>query len=206
MKQKQEFYAESELRDAATRLEQERIRRCLDGHRPSQQALFEAYSSKMLGLCYRYTGGLQKAEELMQQGFVEAFSKIQLYRFQGHFQDWLSATMLSNIVRWAKADLAFEEYPEPVLAESYFEDIETDSGLHSSDIVEMIVSLPAAYRVVLNLYSIEGKHHEEIASLLRLEEHTIRNYYTRARMLMARLMAAKGRLHEIAIETVTILK
>ncbi len=206
MKQKQKSYAEPSLKDSATELEQALIRRSLDGHRPSQQALFEAYAPKMLGLCYRYTGELQKAEELMQQGFVEAFSNLHLYRFQGEFHLWLSSVVLENIVRWAKADLAFEEYPEPVQAESFFENIETDSGLHSSDIVDMMVSLPAAYRVVLNIYSIEGKQHEEIAKLLGLPEHTIRNYYTRARMLMARLIAAKGRLHEIELETVTIRK
>jgi RNA polymerase sigma-70 factor (ECF subfamily) len=185
--------------------EQEIIKKCLDGDRNSQRALYEHYSNRMLGVCYRYAGCLADAEDIMQEAFIKAFTHIYQYRFEGNFEGWLRRVMVNTAINYLRTNKKFREAIDIDTAENaVYEPLESDAHLNAKDIIETIQALPDGYRAVLNLYSIEGYSHREIGEMLGIAESTSRSQYARARVLLARILSAKGRISSIGLEPIYV--
>lgn len=175
--------------------EKETIARCLDGDREAQRKIYEHYCSKMLGICYRYVRTIEDAEDVLQDGFIRAFSNIHQFRYDGSFEAWLRKLMVNTALNHLHKHRRLKEQLELESVEyQVTEDIETDAQLHAKDIFETLKALPDGYRTVINLYSIEGYSHREIGEMMGIAESTSRSQYTRARMLLARLLNAKGKI------------
>ncbi|MDZ4757415.1 MAG: RNA polymerase sigma factor [Bacteroidota bacterium] len=175
--------------------EKETLVRCLDGDRQAQKAIYEHYCSRMLGVCFRYVRTIEDAEDVLQDAFIRAFSNIHQYRYDGSFEAWLRKLMVNTSLNHLHKNRRLKEQLELESVAYYIsEDVETDAQLHAKDIFETLKALPDGYRTVINLYSIEGYSHKEIGEMMGINESTSRSQYTRARMLLARLLTAKGRI------------
>ncbi len=164
--------------------EKELIKACMREDRQSQQLLFQRYAGKMLGVCMRYARNRQEAEDILQDGFIKVFDNMHRFRFEGSFEGWIRRIMINTALKSFKKK-SFKN--EQIGLENYQEDsCEPDiySQLSEQELLKIIGELPDGYRVVFNLYVIEGYSHKEIGELLGIQESTSRSQLTKARKLL----------------------
>ena len=161
------------------------IEGCKSGDRLSQKALYDALSRKMFAVCLRYMGDRDAAEDVLQDGFVTLYSKLDSFSGAGSFEGWarkifvntaLMSLRRKDVLRnTEEVDAAFgvsSESPTPVQQIGYRE------------LMKLVSELPPGFRTVFNMYVIEGYSHKEIAEALGVTEVTSRSQLQRARTLL----------------------
>jgi RNA polymerase sigma-70 factor (ECF subfamily) len=158
----------------------------------AQTRLYEKFSSKMLAVCTRYVGDKMEAEDVMIDGFMRVFNKIDQFTFQGSFEGWIRKIMVNEAlmyVRSKKMIIVDLKYAVEEPNESSF-----STDLEAADLMKLIEELPVGYRTVFNLYAIEGFSHLEIGEMLKISEGTSKSQLSRARaMLQAKIMKLEQR-------------
>jgi RNA polymerase sigma-70 factor (ECF subfamily) len=149
--------------------------------RKAQQTLYKFFSSKMYGVCLRYYPNVEVARDILQDGFIKVFQKIRSYRFEGSLEGWIRKIMVNTALEYHRKK---KEEVEVNLTNAHtrFEHsfIQTDYQL----LLAIVSTLPKQYRIVFNLYAIEGYSHSEIAVLLNISESTSKSNYSRARAIL----------------------
>jgi len=172
------------LKKLAPLTEKELIEGCIREDKSCQKALFLQYAGKMLTVCRRYARHHLEAEDLLQDAFIKVFDKIDQYKFTGSFEGWIRRivinTALKNVQKssFQRERIGMEDYEEGSLEPSVF------ARLHEEEILAIIATLPEGYKVVFNLYVIEGYSHREIAKMLNIEESTSRSQLVKARKML----------------------
>jgi len=157
--------------------------------RKAQRTLYDKYSSRMLGLCFRYVGDEMMAEDVMIEGFIKVFGKIGQFKSDGSFEGWIRRIMVNEALGYLRKQ---KRIPEDFLSEeaSNIPDYQyADQNLDAQEIMVLIEQLPMGYRTVFNLYAIEGYAHTEIAELLGITESTSKSQLHRARAMLQRMLA-----------------
>jgi RNA polymerase sigma-70 factor (ECF subfamily) len=157
------------------------------GDRKAQTLLYDRYSGLMLAICMRYLGDRMLAEDIMIQGFMKIFDKIDQFSFNGSFEGWMKRIMVNEALMKLRSVKNIEVDMDEVSI-SNFKTNETTS-LEREDLMNMILSLPHGYRTVFNLYAIEGYSHAEIAKQLGISEGTSKSQLSRARALLQEKLA-----------------
>jgi len=160
------------------------ILKCQDGNSSAQTALYHLFSAKMYGICLRYARDSAEAEDFMQEGFVRVFNKICQFEFKGSFEGWIKRIMVNTALeKFRKNDRLY-----PVEEMKIFESIEyveeTISSISANDLLRIIQELPPRYRMVFNLFAIEGYSHLEIAEMMNISEGTSKSNLSRARVIL----------------------
>jgi RNA polymerase sigma-70 factor (ECF subfamily) len=154
------------------------------GNRACQEKLYKALSSKMYGVCLRYARDTFEAEDMLHNGFIKVFTKIDHFNGVGSFEGWVRKIMVNT---------AIELYRKNKFTTCTIDINETDAGYNSAvyqdgleakDIMRLIASLPASYRIVFNMFAIEGYSHQEIAAELGISEILSRTQLSRARTIL----------------------
>ncbi len=168
--------------------EQDLIQGCIRGDKKCQEAIFRRYAGKMLAVCMRYARHRMEAEDLLQDAFIKVFRNINKFQSKGSFEGWIRRivvnTALKNIDRKAFTneqigiDVMHDEGALPTVY----------SDLGEEDLLNMIATLPDGYRLVFNLYAIEGLSHKEIADLLGIKESTSRSQLVKARKMLQEMI------------------
>lgn len=156
------------------------LERCRVHDRKAQQELYNLYASKMLGVCVRYVKRKDEAEEVLMNGFIKVFNKIDRFSGEGSFEGWIRRIMVNeslNHIRHRKN--LFEETGEEDITEPHHAPMESKETTQA--LLRIIDELPIGYRTVFNLYAIEGYGHKEIAKMLDIDENTSRSQLSRAR-------------------------
>lgn len=147
--------------------------------REAQQKLFAQYSPKMLGVCRQYVKDTHHAEDLMLSGFLKVFTNLDKFKHEGSFEGWIRRIMVNTCISYLRKknpiQLTDEEY---VFNSHSIESLET-TGVE--DIQKLIDGLPSGYKMVFNLYAIEGYKHAEIAKELKITESTSKSQLFKAR-------------------------
>lgn len=165
---------------------------CLDNLSSAQEALYNRFSPRMLGVCYRYARNKEDAEDMLQEGFMKVYSQIHQYRGVGALEGWIRKIMVHTCINVLKKNKKFSDSVDLVHASSiHISDNNIPSMMQAKQVVECIRLLPVGYRTVLNLYAIEGFSHKEISVILEIEESTSRSQYTRARGLLEEILIKK---------------
>ena len=165
---------------------------CLDNLSIAQEALYNRFSPRMLGVCYRYARNREDAEDMLQEGFVKVYSQIRQYKGAGALEGWIRKIVVHTCINILKKNKKFSDSVDLIHASSIqISDNNIPSMLQAKQVVECIRLLPIGYRTVLNLYAIEGFSHKEIAVILEIEESTSRSQYTRARALLEEILIKK---------------
>ena len=158
------------------------IKKAIANNREAQQQLFEQHSPKMLGVCRQYVKDLHHAEDLLLQGFLKVFTHLHKFKHEGSFEGWIRRIMVNTCISYLRKknvlNLSDEEY--------VFNDAATESLENTAveDIQRMIDELPEGYKMVFNLYAIEGYKHSEIAKALGISESTSKSQLFKARKLL----------------------
>ncbi|CAM1347695.1 RNA polymerase sigma factor [Tenacibaculum crassostreae] len=155
------------------------IQKASEQNREAQQLLFEQYSPKMLGVCRQYVKDLHHAEDLMLQGFLKVFTNLQKFKGEGSFEGWIRRIMVNTCISYLNKKNPIQLSDEDFV----FNDAATDSLENTSveDIQKLIDTLPEGYKLVFNLYAIEGYKHSEIAEKLQISESTSKSQLFKAR-------------------------
>lgn len=163
--------------------EQELIDGCRKRERSFQKALYERYCRKMMVVCTRYSRTTAEAEDILQEGFVKVFQGIGEFRQQSKLETWITRIMVNTALNFQRKKLYL--FPMVDVEEIDLPEQEISiSGIHFSQLLEMIQSLPQGCQIVFNLFAIEGYNHKEIAAMLGISEGTSKSQYARARTLL----------------------
>lgn len=163
--------------------EQQIIEGCIKHQRKAQQELFDKYSKFLLGICMRYAADRTEAEDICQESFIKIFSNIREYSGTGSFAGWLRKVAVNTAITHYHKHLKFRHYmeiEEYVSVETGVSSFEEDF-FTSEDLYRVLNELPAGYRMVFNLYAVDGYKHKEIAEILKIDENTSKSQYSRAR-------------------------
>jgi RNA polymerase sigma factor (sigma-70 family) len=168
--------------------EEELIKGCLRRERVAQQQLFDQYSSKMYSLCYRYVRHAMEAEDILVTAFTKIFDRIGQFKGEGSFEGWMKRVVVNEALTYLRKSRTM--YLETDLEQA---DREPDydrlsDHLEEEDLLKMIQELPAGYRLVFNMYAIDGYSHKEIADQLGISENTSKSQLSRARVYLQKLL------------------
>lgn len=174
-----------------TKLEQEveLIKGCRAGEESARKTLYTLYANKMLAICFRYTGDLDAAHDVLHDGFVKIFTRFN-FRGECSLATWITRVMVTQSLdylrRQQRVNLLMsreEELPdvpdvsdEALGAERIPEDV----------LMAFVAELPEGCRTVFNLYVFEEKSHKEIAELLHIKEHSSTSQFHRAKSLLVK--------------------
>lgn len=168
--------------------EQELIQGCRKGDRAAQKRLYDTFSPKMYALCCRYVKASMEAEDVLVTAFTKILDKIDQYKSEGSFEGWVRRVVVNEALTWLRRNRNM--YLELELeAADYEPDYKSLSDhLEAEDLMTMINDLPSGYRIVFNLYAIDGYSHKEIADQLGISENTSKSQLSRARAYLQKLL------------------
>lgn len=163
---------------------EEIIYKCREGSSKAQTELYRLFSPKMYGVCLRYSKDSANAEDILQEGFVRVFTKIGQFEFKGSFEGWMRRIMVNTALeKFRKHDRLYPvEELQVYEATEWVE--ETISAISAAELMAIIQELPPRYRMVFNLYAIEGYSHLEIGEMMNISEGTSKSNLSRARMIL----------------------
>jgi RNA polymerase sigma factor (sigma-70 family) len=148
------------------------IKGCIEGNRIYQNQLYKIFAAQMMGVCMRYAKTKEDAEDILQEGFIQAFTHIKQFRFIGTIDAWMRKIFINcalQKLREKENNYLFIEIDNvPEINTSYTVTEEVDMKL----LIKYIQSLPVISRLVFNLYVFEGYKHKEIAKMLKISEGT----------------------------------
>jgi RNA polymerase sigma-70 factor (ECF subfamily) len=166
--------------------DRELIEHCLKGNAKSQHRLFGQYAGKMMTVCRRYACDQKEAEDILQESFIKVFSSLDQYRFEGPLEGWIRRIVVHTALRTVQKKRIYyadiDDHPENVPALSVGPD--AIANLSVEELVKLISHLPDGYRLVFNLYVLEGYDHKEIATILGITSATSRSQLLKARRLL----------------------
>jgi len=160
------------------------IRGCKRGKPKSQEALYSRFASAMYGICMQYASSEEDAQDIMQEGFIKVFNKLDQVKNPAAFPGWIRRVMINTALEKYRSQVLLQrvdEVREKVQEEANDEIFDT---LTSKELVELIQTLSPRYRMVFNLYAIEGYSHQEISKELGISVGTSKSNLSRARAIL----------------------
>ena len=158
------------------------IEGCQKGKAKLQRLLYERYAPKMLGVCMRYFRSKDEAQDALQDGFVKVYTKINDFRGQGSFEGWIRRIMVNTSLNLIRNNLKhlYHEDVDDVRIQIADANVEFDQ-FNVQDILRLIQKLPSGYKVVFNMFEIDGFSHKEIADELNVSVNTSKSQLLKAR-------------------------
>ena len=163
--------------------EQQLIDLCIKGDRNAQRVIYDRLASRMFPVCIRYVSDRTVAEDILQDGFITLFSKIDSYKGNGSFEGWARKIFVNTALMYLRKKDALKLSDELENARHLSSDIASQmQNIGYKELMKLITSLPAGFRTVFNMYVVEGYSHKEIADMLNITETTSRTQLSRARL------------------------
>ena len=177
-------YSEKELVDA-----------CINNDRRAQEVLYRKYFRTMIGMCLRYTDDRDVAMEIVNNGFLRVFKKLDTFSFKGSLEGWIRKLVYHSLSEYFKKNskylqfLVFEERDARIEEEAL-------SNVYVEDILKMVDLLPPATQEVFRLYAIEGYSHVEIAERVNISVGTSKWHLANARKKL-QILIKKSNNHRL---------
>lgn len=169
--------------------EEQIVKECISGNALAQKKFYDLFAKKMMGVCLRYTNNYEEAQDVLQDGFIKVFSKLPDFVNKGSLEGWVRRIMVNTALDQYRKNKKFQK------------DVEIDSvsfkleksefileTINAEDLLKIVRTIPEGYRVVFNLFAIEGYSHKEIADKLGVTESTSKSQYSRAKKMLRRLL------------------
>jgi len=166
--------------------EEQLIKNCQDSIRSSQEILYKKYATKLKGICLRYSRTEFEAEDIFQEAFVKVFHNIKKYDFKGSFEGWIKRIVLNTAIDHYKKNysllniLPIEQISED--NEASYSDIL--GYLSIEEILKIVQKLPEGYRLIFNMYAVDGYSHKEISEMLNISSGTSKSQLSKARKMI----------------------
>lgn len=160
------------------------IEGCKRQEAQAQKHLYEHFAGKMFALCCRYIPSKMEAEDVLVIAFTKLFERIDQYKGEGSFEGWIRRIMVNESLSYLRKykNMYLETEIEAADREPDYKTL--DSQLEAEDLMKMVNELPTGYRMVFNMYAIDGYSHKEIAEQLGISENTSKSQLSRARALL----------------------
>lgn len=158
------------------------------GDRKMQHELYQRFAPKMYGVCLRYAGNAEEAEDILQEGFIKVFNKLDSFRREGSFEGWIRRIFVNTAIEHYRKKIYLQpitEYEEDTVEGKYLSVLDS---LAEKDIVQLVQQLSPGYRAVFNMYVIEGYTHKQIAEALGISEGTSKSQLSRAKLILQDLV------------------
>lgn len=158
------------------------------GDRKVQRELYERFAPKMYGVCLRYAGSVEEAEDILQEGFIKVFNKIGSFRSEGSFEGWIRRIFVNTAIEHFRKKTYLQpitEFEEATVEGKYLSVLD---NLAEKDIIQLVQQLSPGYRTVFNMYVIEGYTHKQIAEALGISEGTSKSQLSRAKLILQDLV------------------
>ena len=205
--------------------EKEIIKGCKKRNKTAQRELYEAYVPVLRGICHRYANSRDEVKDIIQEGFIKVYSKINQYKGTGSFEGWLKRIFINTAISYYKKQIRngiynFQNINETDIDNSFLnidgdsDDFEIDinevergnldknivykTGFSESELLDILKTIPIHFQIVFNLYFIDNFKHKEIAIKLDINEKTSRTRLLRARKIL------QQKLYDLSIEKLTV--
>lgn len=162
--------------------ERELIQLAIESNRQAQQQIYSQFSPKMLGVCRQYIKDIHQAEDILLTAFMKVFTNLKNFQHNGSFEGWVRRIMVNECISFIRVQKKIKYIEDETYFEESFNNIESQFSI--DDIQFLIDSLPDGYKMVFNLYAIEGFKHQEIAILLGISEGTSKSQLSHARKML----------------------
>ena len=158
------------------------IKLAAENNRQAQQQIYSRFSSKMLSVCRQYIKDIQLAEDVMITAFMKVFTNLNKFEHKGSFEGWIRRIMVNECISYLRVQKKVKFAEDEFFIEESFNEI--DSQFTVEQIQYLIDALPDGYKMVFNLYAIEGYKHNEIAKMLGINEGTSKSQLSHARKML----------------------
>ena len=159
------------------------IKNCKNNDAQAQSQLYKQFASKLFSLCLKYSKNYAEAEDNLHDAFLTIFSKINQYNNKGSFEGWLKRIAINTSLQRYRKDVGVYD----IINEGNIEDVSVDFNENDVGIeylLKIIQELPDRYRLVFNLYVLDGYSHVEISELINISTGTSKSNLARARMIL----------------------
>ena len=169
------------------------VKKCIEGDNRAQKKLFDLFAPKLFGVCLRYMKDHDLAQDTLQDGFVKIFTKLSNYNGKGSFEGWMRRIVVNTCLDQLRKD-------QKLKMNTSIDDVSflvkdnhwIEEELTAKDLLKLVESLPDGYRVVFNMFAIEGYSHKEIAEQLNISENTSKSQFSRAKSHLRRKLIELG--------------
>jgi RNA polymerase sigma-70 factor, ECF subfamily len=158
------------------------IKLAVENNRQAQQKIYSSFSPKMLSVCRQYIKDIQLAEDVMITAFMKVFTNLKNFEHKGSFEGWIRRIMVNECISYLRVHKKVKFSEDEFFTEESFNEI--DSQVTVEQIQFLIDALPDGYKMVFNLYAIEGYKHNEIAKMLGINEGTSKSQLSHARKML----------------------
>lgn len=170
------------------------VEHCVKGERKAQEHLYQRYYPELYRIGMRYLSDHHDTEDVLIQTFIKAFQKLSKFKFRGEgsLGKWIRTIMIHEALKQLKKRQSISFLSETDQLQIESEGLSVMDQLLAEDLVKLIERLPTGYRLIFNLYVIEGYNHKEIAEMLEISESTSKTQLMKARKtLMNRIKAVE---------------
>ena len=153
-----------------------------------QYELYQRLAPKMFGVCLRYAGNTEEAEDVLQEGFVKVFRKIDSFRSEGSFEGWVRRIFVNTAIEHFRKKIYLQpitEREETTIEGQYVSVLDT---MAEKDIIALVQQLSPGYRAVFNMYVVEGYTHKQIGDIMGISEGTSKSQLSRAKSILQELV------------------
>lgn len=162
------------------------IKGCLAGNSRDQELLYRRYSAKLYGVSLQYSSSKEEARDVLQESYIKIFTNLRSYSGDGSFEGWMRRIVVNTALERHRNRYYLNKVDD---IDSVTEPAESSgdvdfSGLEAGDLLEFVMELPPKYRMVFNLYALEGYSHREISGMLGITEGTSKSNLSRARQIL----------------------
>ena len=153
-----------------------------------QEELYRRFSPRMYAVCLRYAGNSEEAQDILQEGFIKIFKKLDTFRSEGSFEGWIRRIFVNTAIehfRRKKYLQPVTEKEESTLEGNYLSVLD---NLAERDILDLVQQLSPGYRTVFNMYVVEGYTHKEIGDIMGISEGTSKSQLSRAKVILQEMV------------------
>ncbi len=171
------------------------VQDCLSGDRKAQYRLYRLYNKAMFNTCIRILKSREDAEDVLQNSFIDVFTKLEMYRGDATIGAWIKRIVINNCINYLKKKrIPLTEVDQNKIETQPNQSTLDDVKIDVEKITNALSQLPNGYRVVFSLYAIEGYDHNEIAEILDISVSTSKSQYSRAKNKMKQILIDKQHL------------
>lgn len=165
------------------------IDNCIQGDARAQKSLFDKFAPKMMGVVLRYVNDRERANDVLQDAFIKVFQHLTSFKKDGSLEGWIRRIVVNTALDYLRRN---KKYLGHVEINDISIDVSKNSDavgkLEEESLLNIIQTLPDGYRMVFNLYAIEGYSHKEIGKQLGITENTSKSQYSRAKSAIQKLL------------------
>lgn len=173
------------------------IEDCKAGKRSAQSTLYKAYASVLYGVCLRYARDVTEAEDTLHEGFVTIFNKIDQFGHKGSFEGWMKRIVVNIALEKYRKRYRLHTVEDITIYDYKTVGEDVYASINAKELMELIKALPPRYKMVFNMYAIDGYNHKEIAKEMGIAEGTSKSNLARARKILQDKIIALNNMDKV---------